>query len=123
MQCTAMSGRLDWQGTDRVIVANMRQYEQRVYEAIRAVASHFAPILESEAKLNAPWVDRTSNARQTLNAFVTELATDIVSITLAHGMDYGKFLEFSNQGRYQIIMPTLEQNYAPIMQMLREIFS
>jgi hypothetical protein len=118
-----MSARVDWQGTDRVVIQGMRRYEERVIQAIHAVADHFSAVIESEAKANAVWVDRTGAARQTLSGFKIELAKEIVAIYLAGGVDYQIFLELKNQGRYAIILPTLEQNYAPITQMLRDIFS
>lgn len=118
-----MSGRVDWGGTDRVVLANMTRYGERVIEAINAVADYFSAVVETEAKTGAPWTDRTSNARQTLSGFKVELAKDVVAIYLAHGMDYGIFLETMGQGKWAIILPTLEANYTPIMQMLRDIFS
>jgi len=118
-----VSGRIDWGGSDRIVIQGMRNYEAKVYEAIQAVADHFAAQFETYAKDNATWTDQTGNARQTLRGFKEELAKDVVAIYLAHGMDYGKFLELANQGRYAIILPTLQNHYAAINQMLREIFS
>lgn len=118
-----MSGRIEWGGTDRIIIQGMRDYEQRVYDAINYVADYFAPVLEEFAKSNAIWVDRTGAARQTLHGFKVELAKDIVAIYLAGGVDYQIFLELKNQGRYAIILPTLEAHYGEITSMLRQIFS
>lgn len=118
-----MSGRIDWGGTDRIVIQNMQRYERRVYEAIRYVADYFAPVLENYAKANAPWVDRTGNARASLHAFKRELSEAVVELYLAHGMDYGIHLERRFQGRYAIILPTLQAHYPQVGQMLREIFS
>lgn len=115
--------RVDWGGTDRVVIANMARYEQRVIEAINAVADYFAPVLESYAKQNAPWTDQTGAARATLHGFKVELAKEVVAIYLAHGMDYGIWLEVRFQGAYSVILPTLESHYGEITKMLKDIFS
>lgn len=48
--------------------------------------------LESKAKHDAKWTDRTSNARQGLNGG-SEDSGDTYSIYIAHGVDYGEILE------------------------------
>lgn len=63
--------------------------------------------LEAEARNNAIWDDRTGNARAGLNAQVTN-EEHAVSLALAHGVDYGFWLEVIQNGRFAIIMPTLE---------------
>lgn len=115
--------RIDWGGSDRIVIRNMDLYSQRVVQAIHAVAEYWAPVIESYAKQNAPWVDRTGNARQTLHAFKRELARETVALYLAHGMEYGKYLELRFQGRYAIVLPTLEAHYGEIAKMLKGIFS
>ncbi|MCT4593178.1 MAG: hypothetical protein N4A57_02740 [Anaeromicrobium sp.] len=48
--------------------------------------------LEGQAKHNANWKDRTSNARQGLKGGV-EGGPNLYSIYLSHGVDYGEILE------------------------------
>lgn len=113
---------IEWSG-DKEMLQRLTTYGQNVKLAQHRVAEYFAPIVETEAKQNAPWTDRTGNARQGLHGFVEDLSASVVAITLAHGVSYGIFLELRNQGRYAIIMPTLEANYQPVYDMLKEIFS
>jgi hypothetical protein len=63
--------------------------------------------LEMYAKFNAPWADRTGEARNGLTASVYEEGGEIV-LELAHSVDYGIWLELIQDGRFAIIMPTLE---------------
>lgn len=63
--------------------------------------------VESYAKMNAPWEDQTGNARNGLTASVFEEGGEIV-LELAHTVDYGYWLEVIQDGRFAIIMPTLE---------------
>lgn len=104
------------------ILANMDVYEQKIYTAMHNVAAYFAPIVESEAKSNATWVDRTGNARQGLTGFVEDVSATVVLLVLQHKMDYGTWLEIRNSGRYAIILPTLEAHYNDVKAMVDEVF-
>jgi len=118
-------------------------YGDKVTAAVIAVAKFIGAKAESYAKANAPWTDRTANARQGLfyavdaesggevsgsarlsgqESEAISAAKDVVALYLSHSMNYGVFLELSNAGRYKIIMPTLEAHYNELMQMLRGIF-
>lgn len=114
--------RLEWSGQADMI-SNLDQYLALVMQAIEQVAAYIAPILEADAKVNASWTDRTANARQTLNADWQRAAQDIVVIWLAHGVEYGIYLEKRWGGKYAIIWPTIEQHLDQINQMLQGIFN
>lgn len=74
-----------------------------MYTATKAVE------LEAKMKQNRPWTDRTGMAKATLNAKVSQPSEDTVRITLAHGVDYGIWLELAHEKNYAIIGPTIEQ--------------
>lgn len=63
------------------------------------------------ARQNAPWQDRTGDARSELGVEVVEEGGQAI-IELYHGVEYGYWLEVIQNGRFAIIMPTLEL-YAP----------
>lgn len=63
--------------------------------------------IEIYAQTHAPWSDRTGNARYGLTAEVRNEGGEIV-IELYHTVDYGQWLELIQDGRFAIIMPTLE---------------
>lgn len=67
---------------------------------------------ESYARTNAPWTDRTGNARNGL--FVDHQSTPMVfhQLVVYHTMPYGLWLEVRWSGRYAIIGPTMF-NVAP----------
>lgn len=64
------------------------------------------PKAESYARSNAPWTDRTGNARAGLKA--DHIAVPMVKHTLViyHSMPYGYWLEVRWSGRYAVIGPT-----------------
>lgn len=59
------------------------------------------------AQANAPWSDITGMARAGLTSSVTMEGLEVV-LNLEHSVDYGIWLEVANEGRFAIIMPTLE---------------
>lgn len=75
----------------------------RVTEAVREGALE----LEAYARMNAPWADRTGEARSGLSTEVSNEMGEIV-IDLFHTAEHGQWLEVIQDGRFAIIMPTLE---------------
>lgn len=82
-------------------------YTRRIYLGILELARAFAPRIEAWMKQNAPWQDRTSNARQTLYSEV-EATLLSIAIHMDHGVGYGFWLEYSNAAQYAIIGPALD---------------
>lgn len=56
------------------------------------------------AKHNAPWTDRTGNARRSIHQ---ESSADGMEAMVGIGMPYGKYLELNHGGKYRIIHPTV----------------
>lgn len=121
-----------WTG-DEQLKRNMKEYGRLVNKAVEDLALVYAEAIQTEARNNAPWTDQTSNARQTLRAYINkkapagypnphQMARDTVVLYLSHGMDYGKWLEIANGGKYSIIMPTLERYYPQVMASVKRIF-
>jgi hypothetical protein len=125
------ANRIEWNTT--VVDARLLAYVGKVQEALVKIAKYFEPVLEAYAKANAPWTDRTANARQGLRAYIgtdapagypssQQLAKDVVELFLSHGMYYGIFLETRFAGQFAIIYPTLQQHAPDVQRMLREVF-
>lgn len=67
----------------------------------------YAEEIKAYAQANAPWSDRTGDARAGLDVSVDQEGTSVV-LELYHTVDYGLYLEVKNSGELAIIMPTLE---------------
>lgn len=78
-----------------------------------AGAKYVEPQAEAYMKSNAPWTDRSGNARNGLKAR-TEIGSNKVTVYLFHSVPYGGYLELRWSGRYQIINPTIEV-FAPVL--------
>lgn len=76
--------------------------------------------MENYAKSHAPWTDRTGDARRSIQKI--DLSTsDRILFYLIIGMPYGIWLELANQGKYQILRPTLTIQEPQIKKDLREL--
>lgn len=98
-------------------------YIAAIRNGVRQIAAYYAPQIESWMKANASWTDRTGNARQTLSAEVEDVSLDMVKIVLAHGVEYGVWLEIAHAGAYSILGPAIDywgpQIWADVQTMLR----
>jgi hypothetical protein len=96
---------------------NLDTFDERVDRYIKDDLKVAAERAEVQMKQYAPWTDHSWHARTTLWAGDTS-EQGFYRLTLGHGAEYGIFLERSNQGRFQIIMPTLVAVSRAFMQSL-----
>lgn len=141
-----MSG-FQWVVSPKVIADGLDRYQEKALVAIQAAANYWGQLVQDESRENAPWEDRTGNARGGLffavDGFGLETITgdvapdaksemsdvavesgdqDTLIITLAHTVFYGKFLETSNGGKYAIIMSTIEGNLPMLEKLVQDVF-
>lgn len=115
-----------WSTPPSELATAVERYGDRVLVAVAAVAQRVATEMQNQAKADAPWTDRTGNARTGIfGTSEADFAAHVVTIYLSHGatIDYGVFLELSRSGSHAVIMRTMQAHYEPLMQMLREIFA
>lgn len=89
---------------------------------LRQVAQQGAQQAEAQAKREAPWKDRTGQARARLRVYV--LAQDVAdfAIYFAHGVRYGKYLENGMGGRFSILRPIANVWVPRIRDRMRNVF-
>lgn len=75
--------------------------------ALEMKAKQYADQLQTDAQTNAKWQDRTGEARRRLRGSY-EVVSNGYKLTLAHGVDYGIWLELAHEKRYAVIMQVIE---------------
>jgi hypothetical protein len=115
-----MNTNVRWE--DRAIVNQLKTFDLRIDRALTAAMAYHATRAVAYAKQNAPWTDRTSNARNALYARA-ERARPIYRIIVGHGMDYGIWLEVRWSGRYSIIRPTVDAEAPAVMKTVGMLYS
>lgn len=114
-----------WVEPPEKLAAAIAAYGAKVLVAVHAVAEYIATKMQNESRRNAPWHDRTGNARSGLFSVVEkEAAEAVVTIYLSHGhtVEYGKYLELAMGQKYAIVMPTIQANLPELKRMLDELF-
>lgn len=91
----------------------------RLRMAVLMEAQTASKEMESYAKANRKWTDRTGLAKGNLRSVVSQPKKNLIRITLSHGVDYGVFLELANEQKYAIIKPTLEKYEPELMESVR----
>ena len=86
-----------------------------------AMKYHEGPV-ENYMKANAPWTDRTTNARNGLAARYVPGGTKH-SLVLFHQVPYGIWLEVRHDGKYAIIMPTVQEFGPKVMHTLEQLLN
>jgi hypothetical protein len=87
------------------LTASLATMEPRIRVAVDLVFDMLASNTESQMMIDAPWTDRTGNARTGLRC-IHESTGDNHTLTLFHTMEYGFWLEVAHDGKYAIIGPT-----------------
>lgn len=112
------------------IPKNIGEMGVKLDAALSALMAYESTRTETYMRENAPWTDRTANARNGL--FAKPVRSESVAgdknalgqfmkagvhhgIVLFHTMPYGIFLETRWSGRYAIILPTIAEKAPDVM--------
>lgn len=108
----------------------LKNSPEKMRRRITAVCEYNANDAQNKMRTGARWVDRTGNARQGLFAkaggggrergaggrFVSGGSKSAYYIVLYHTVPYGIWLEVKWNGKYAIILPTLQATGRNVMQ-------
>lgn len=84
---------------------------KKMRAAIGVYADTAAKKMEGDAKENAPWTDRTGNARNSIRGDFGWKDNKAV-ITLSGNVDYFVYLELAHEKKWAILKPTVDK-FAP----------
>lgn len=100
---------INWVGLE-AMANNINRRGKTLNRTRKEAMGRLAAEMQSYAQENAPWEDRTGDARDRLQAYVVhDDNAETSTIWLAHGVDYGSALETMRGGELAIIMPTILQ--------------
>lgn len=102
---------------------NLDKMSVKLGAVVLMYAATKASELQAKMKLNRPWTDRTGMAKALLNAKVSQPNQNTVRITLAHGVDYGIWLELAHGKNYAIIAPTVREEGPRIVEDLNNLMA
>lgn len=108
-----MAGSFTWNASD---MKSAKKMERQLLSGVGGLMRLGAGRGERHMKHNAPWRDRTTNARNGLFGKYQREARTLFSITFGHTVDYGIYLEKGTENEdgsernkpYPIIVPTVD---------------
>lgn len=107
---------------DRALYNKLRTFNARADRFITAATAYHATRAVTYARTNAPWQDRTTNARNGLFARA-ERDAPVYRIIIGHSVPYGVWLEVRWSGRYQILRPTVDHEGPELMRTVSTMYS
>ena len=116
-----MAFRIDYNGSD--LNKNLDKMGMKLGAVILMYSSTKASEIQAKMKMNRPWTDRTGMAKALLSAKVSQPDANTVRITLAHGVNYGIWLELAHEKNYAIIAPTIQEEGPRIVDDLNNLMS
>ena len=86
------------------------EYAETIEKEVMRIITRYKGEIENHMKAEAPWTDRSGNARQALWADIEHKVRVMITVTFghSHGIEYGVYLEFANAGKYAIVNPTFD---------------
>ena len=104
------------------IFKNLDRLVENVTNNVADEMDRFGALMENAAKRDAPWTDRTGDARRSIEA-ATLKDVDKIATFLSIGVEYGKYLELSNAGKYAIVWVTITANRQEFIKALKRGFT
>lgn len=89
-------------------------------DKVQNIADKYSVKMESYAKKNAPWTDRTTNARNSIQG-VRKDNDGEVALGVRGNVSYFKYLEFAHGKKWAILKPTVDKFTPEIIDELKKI--
>ena len=103
--------------------ANIKKFNDTMQAQLKVVGSTISKNMQTYAKANHPWTNRTYSAHNKLKGDykVTENELDM---SIKHGVDYGYYLETRADfdGKYQILEKARDSEINNFKGMIRNLF-
>jgi hypothetical protein len=100
---------------------NLATLDERIDRFIKTDLKVAASRGEAVMKSAHPWKNRTGDAEAGLWADADSHGHGQYQLYMGHGVEYGIYLEKSNGGKFQIVMPTLVETARAFMESLEEM--
>lgn len=105
------------------VAKGLEQFDETLKAQLNVVGDVISNNMKTYAKSNKPWTDRTSSAKNKLDADF-KITDKEMDIWITHGVDYGYYLETRKDfnGKYQILEKARDSELNNFKNMLRNLF-
>lgn len=99
------------------------ELDDKLDRAVAGIVKHRSHIAVGWLKENAPWTDRTGNARSGLRTETEHKAKEYHIIHMFYSVPYGIWLEVRHSGKYAVIIPALLDQGPKLMKTFNKLFA
>lgn len=99
----------------------MAKLDNKMTAGVTLAGKVAADKMATQAKQNAPWVDRTGHARGSIKGYTEWERINVIRIGLSAGKDYSQYLELAMDKKYAILYPTLLANKNDVLKAMGNI--
>lgn len=102
---------------------NIKRFDDRMQAQLEVVGSTISKNMQTYAKANHPWTNRSYSAQNKLKGDYKVTENDL-DISIRHGVTYGYYLETRRDfdGKYQILEKARDSEISNFKGMLRNLF-
>ena len=102
---------------------NIKRFDDKMQAQLKVVGSTISKNMQTYAKVNHPWTNRTYSAQNKLKGEY-KVDDNTLDISIAHGVDYGYYLETRADfdGKYQILEKARDSEINNFKGMIRNLF-
>ena len=100
------------------VIKNLTELEGRVKAGLEVVGQTVGAQMKSYAQANAPWKDRTGNARGGLD-YDCKWEGTTLDISVFHTVDYGIWLEIAHAQRFAILQNARDSQVETFKNMIK----
>lgn len=104
-------------------IASCVKFRTKFEASILILCQIAATKMEEYAKNEAPWTDRTGNARQYLTGQADWISSEKIMIAVSHHMHYGYWLELAHGREYAILEESIEENVDELVRALKRLLN
>lgn len=107
--------------TVSMTIEGLNRTERTLKASLQIVCDAAAKKMEAWAKQNAPWTDRTGNARQGLRGEAFWEDDKNLVCAVMHQKDYGVWLELAHQRKYAILERAIESKKDELIRAYKQL--
>lgn len=112
---------IQWIGLE-IVASNINKRGTSLNATRRKTVDKLSAEMLEWMQENAPWEDNTGMARDKLRADpVHDEREQTSTVYLAHGVDYGGYLETVNSGEFAILLPTIIEFQKKVVGTIKEV--
>lgn len=101
------------------VLNRLESMQRKTRASLQIIADSAVKAMESYAKTNARWTDRTGNARQRLKG-ETRWEESALIAAITHNVDYGIWLELCHEKKYAILEEALNSQAQNLLDAYQE---